>query len=935
MHNDREQLEQQLWELLYDLLPEGEAAHLRQRIAEDPHTAEAYRRVLGQRNLLADTLRWDGGEVALHYPDDLESTDGMIDERDSAPQGEGFALPNSCPIPVSSLPAAASQVREAVAGRPRWERIVRIVNGLAAVAAATLLAVMSHAWSQSEASLSSLAVSDGESVNRRDPLRVVLAAPRGVSQEGGEVFTLSAMSLEGERRPAEFRWRFVSGDRSMSLAEGRAATDVNGVAVIAAPPAAHGADRLEVETLEDCAKLAAPLVPAPDASVTRFMFAKPVFRPGETVLFRSLSLSSRERAPLDGIAVRYQVFDPTGSSIVDAATETVLENGIGAGAAMLPPDLPAGEYLLALQSEDPRVAGQHARFAVQSAATSARQRLLAGREQSAPAAEAAAGAGELAAVRDYQQAARLAEDADSFVTIDVEDSVVAANAPLQVRLTSTRPEAPLVVTATSGGALVGQRDVIFSGTNEGEGSAEKVIVPLADSAAGSLRVAVYDYSGDAPQEVAETWVVRQAARRLEVQVSSDFSSPTTERPGLAGARIRVTDETGRPTAAILGVSVIDEPPDRPAHLLAYARRDWEFSEDSQRHVPQSLGVTAPAEKATAGASGASPEARNDVDSYFLLSTVENFAAFGATVSREQAEFLQENAASDSRVVAGPNNMPGRPQAAAPLVVDNFPQVQAAVRAERAAQMQRRAAAASWLRRLSLGGGAILLSLLLATVLLRVDFNAGVWSPALAASLLLLGIGGAWSPDMDETPNDKVVAFFSPTHAAPKDAHSQSAPASLALAAAIPQEMRRLKRNEPIVDLDRLARHEMLEKRDAKDLGRLRSQRAKLYWYDSSLGDTLSQPSQLRGATDEDKEERVSSSIDAAPSSLDLAPPEDAAAFTLPAGVVYWNPRLATDAQGEAFVRAPVAVEGRRLIRVEAHGAGRVGVTTQALMPKAP
>ena len=61
---DRKQdLEQQLWELVYELLPEEDAVALRRRITSEPDVARAYAEVKLQSEWVAQATRYDADRI--------------------------------------------------------------------------------------------------------------------------------------------------------------------------------------------------------------------------------------------------------------------------------------------------------------------------------------------------------------------------------------------------------------------------------------------------------------------------------------------------------------------------------------------------------------------------------------------------------------------------------------------------------------------------------------------------------------------------------------------------------------------------------------------------------------------------------------------------------------------------------------------------------
>lgn len=116
--------------------------------------------------------------------------------------------------------------------------------------------------------------------------------------------------------------------------------------------------------------------------------------------------------------------------------------------------------------------------------------------------------------------------------------------PLDLEVSTPSP-GPWIAAAFCRGALVGQTS--FRGEGQHELSLE-----LPDSIAGVLRVTVFDRS---LRPVAERLVHRESGRALTVSVRPDAARTL---PGArAGVELLVTDESGAPVSAVLGVTVSD------------------------------------------------------------------------------------------------------------------------------------------------------------------------------------------------------------------------------------------------------------------------------------------------------------------------------------------------------------------------------------------
>jgi hypothetical protein len=88
-----------------------------------------------------------------------------------------------------------------------------------------------------------------------------------------------------------------------------------------------------------------------------------VYQPGEIVLFRSLTVSSRDlKPPKTPLAVKFNLISRTTETpVLDARTQ---EGGISGGEFVIPPSLPDGEYTLAASDPERRFSQARRRFFV-------------------------------------------------------------------------------------------------------------------------------------------------------------------------------------------------------------------------------------------------------------------------------------------------------------------------------------------------------------------------------------------------------------------------------------------------------------------------------------------------------------------------------------------------------------------------------------------
>ncbi len=155
-----------------------------------------------------------------------------------------------------------------------------------------------------------------------------------------------------------------------------------------------------------------------------------------------------------------------------------------------------------------------------------------------------------------------APNANQVVAIDAGKGVFDMGTQPELTVSATRSMPSLLLTAYCRGVLVGQKSFMA------EAGANAVKLDLPKEAGGVLRVTVHDASVKPPRPLAERLIFRQHGRQLNVAVgrlknpaamSSEMETELVSAPGeRAKVDLVVTDETGKPVPAALGVAVVDD-----------------------------------------------------------------------------------------------------------------------------------------------------------------------------------------------------------------------------------------------------------------------------------------------------------------------------------------------------------------------------------------
>ncbi|NLF73385.1 MAG: hypothetical protein GX575_30475 [Candidatus Anammoximicrobium sp.] len=674
-----DELEQQLWEFVYDLLPADEAATVRRRIAAEPDVAQVYDGVRRQACLLAEAARFELPPITLPRPgaDDSAST------RDA-------------PRPASTAAGPAARF-------PRgW------VNWTVGLAASGLLCYLG--WAAFHTGWPGRSVVRGTSAATlaNEPVRAVLIGPQELQPVLTNYVAVQTQNAAGEPVAATVDYRWYSDDGA-AVDSGHCQTDASGFTQLAlARPLRSQAVHLEVEPQTAWKNVSLRCsIPVASSELTTYLTTdKTIYRPGEQVRFRTVTLDRADLQVHREVPVALRVVNEDGQEVRGVGTQVTTRNGVGFGDFELPQHQPPGKQTLIAASPAGDFPEARREFEVRPYRTpTLRQTLDFARDSYAPGEEVEADlrveladgkpaanvplavtaesgtrkffnlhtttndqglyrvrfklpakadpgqavlnvttgkevqeriselipihhgrvtveffpesgelvpdatnrvyffahdgldrpvhvqgrvvdrqgrrAAEVQTIRDgrgvfvlrpasdehyrllIDQPSGAAEQpelppasARQFVALDAGTGVFVAGMPIKVQLVS-REDRPVAVVAVCRGVVVGQELVspaVFQ--NEFDTGGPEVVVPVAPTAEGLIRLTVYDYSAQPPTPVAERLVYRRPARRLSLRPSRLHAKYS---PGDAvNLAISVGDERRQPQSAVLGAAVVDE-----------------------------------------------------------------------------------------------------------------------------------------------------------------------------------------------------------------------------------------------------------------------------------------------------------------------------------------------------------------------------------------
>ncbi|MCO6458097.1 MAG: hypothetical protein J5I93_22565 [Pirellulaceae bacterium] len=308
---DRSAQEQQLWEYVYDLLPDTEAQELVRRIGSDPDLARAYAEVKLQSELLAEAARLEEPpvELARHVRLQGERAGGLFD------------------------------------------RAALLLNGLVVVAATLLIGLVVYPLVKPDSPLRGSAVAQAERRLLADHASTLVVGPARLQSGVPQQFNVTTRSLDGGPASQPLLWRLVDQQGQTRL-ESQLRTDDQGRGTITLDPVFVSSElRLEVETGEaGRGKLVHKLETERARYTTWLSLDKPLYRPGESVYFRSLTLGRFSLADRNDLLVEYELLDPSQAPLAGSQSRGLTQGGVGNGQLPLPPGLPGGRYTLVARS---------------------------------------------------------------------------------------------------------------------------------------------------------------------------------------------------------------------------------------------------------------------------------------------------------------------------------------------------------------------------------------------------------------------------------------------------------------------------------------------------------------------------------------------------------------------------------------------------------
>ncbi len=310
-----------LLELVYDLLSDEEAAELRRRIESDPEIARAHQEAVATSELFSEAARLELPKISLNRP-----------------------------APVKDLVQAAPPD-----AAPPW---ARGAGWAVASAAAILMIVSMSGWLYHRSQMADIAAGH---------LRLRVTGPAELQAGAENEYLVSTASITG--KPVETKVRFALFAPDGELLKGHSEqTDDAGHLRITVPADLALAQqvRLEVTAGDESSpeRVDTRLLVRPVRYATYLSLDKPLYQPGETIHYRSLTLSRFDRHGDRELSIAFEIRDPSGATVPGSKLQGVTTRSVGCGSFDIPPALADGRYSLVAGSPDGRFPDRHRTFLI-------------------------------------------------------------------------------------------------------------------------------------------------------------------------------------------------------------------------------------------------------------------------------------------------------------------------------------------------------------------------------------------------------------------------------------------------------------------------------------------------------------------------------------------------------------------------------------------
>jgi hypothetical protein len=244
----------------------------------------------------------------------------------------------------------------------------RAANWTVGVAAAALVLTSVGGYFYHRGQLSAIAA---------DHLRLIVTGPSNMQTGIAAEFTVSTTSINNDPLPAQIEVALLGPDDASLKAYSEPA-DEHGRLKVVIPADLSLPRRVTmrvVATYHDSREQAElSLGVEPIRYATRLALDRPAYQPGETVFYRSLTLSQSTLTSGRNMPVHFEVLDSEGSLVPTSSRDATTMSGVASGDFAVPKDLATGWYTLVARSPNDAFPPCEQTFAVHHASVASNKK---------------------------------------------------------------------------------------------------------------------------------------------------------------------------------------------------------------------------------------------------------------------------------------------------------------------------------------------------------------------------------------------------------------------------------------------------------------------------------------------------------------------------------------------------------------------------------
>lgn len=312
----------ELWDLVYGLLDEQDETRVKQLVTSDPDVAREYTRVKLQAELVAKAAKLEAPPVELTRPEEVAKTE-----------------------PKRDVPQLTRRKRPV-------SSVARTANWVVGLAAVGLLCVAGYSYFQPQSTLHTQAAEARRQAIARDYVRMVVTGPATLEPHLANTYQVHTTSIDDAAVPAEIEYRLYDRRGEIFLQDVLQTNDEGRVDIPLPRGVAIDRARFEVETVGTPVRdIMKTHIRVNEPRMQTYVSTdKPLYRPGEVVYFRSVTLSRFGLQDTRDLPVVFELLGPAGNAIPNLLPAGITKRGVGNGAFQVMPGMPGGKYTIVAKS---------------------------------------------------------------------------------------------------------------------------------------------------------------------------------------------------------------------------------------------------------------------------------------------------------------------------------------------------------------------------------------------------------------------------------------------------------------------------------------------------------------------------------------------------------------------------------------------------------